>query len=66
MEGKFSLEQAVYFSFVTLSTLGYGDIVPVSTVARGLAIGEAIPGATLSRSAGGAPGWRVCRIREEK
>jgi len=44
MEGKFSLEQAVYFSFVTLSTLGYGDIVPVSPVARGLAIGEAILG----------------------
>jgi len=44
MEGKFSLEQAVYFSFVTLSTLGYGDIVPVSPVARGLAVGEAIFG----------------------
>ncbi len=44
MEGKFALQQAVYFSFVTLSTLGYGDIVPVSPVARGLAVGEAILG----------------------
>jgi voltage-gated potassium channel len=44
LEVKFSLQQAVYFSFVTLSTLGYGDIVPVSPVARGLAVGEAILG----------------------
>jgi hypothetical protein len=35
---------AVYFSFTTLTTLGYGDIVPVTTVARSLAILEAIAG----------------------
>jgi hypothetical protein len=34
----------VYFSFVTLATLGYGDIVPLSGSARGLAILEAIVG----------------------
>lgn len=34
----------VYFSFVTLSTVGYGDIVPVSPVARLLAIAEATVG----------------------
>jgi len=28
----------IYFSFITLSTLGYGDIVPVGSVARSLAI----------------------------
>ncbi|PYN71383.1 MAG: hypothetical protein DMD93_00165 [Candidatus Rokuibacteriota bacterium] len=28
------------FSFVTLATLGYGDVVPVSEPARGLAIVE--------------------------
>ena len=33
-----------YFSFVTLTTLGYGDISPVSTVARAFAIVEAILG----------------------
>jgi voltage-gated potassium channel len=27
-------EQLVYFSFVTLTTLGYGDTVPVSSIAR--------------------------------
>src|SRR5271157_53362 len=34
----------VYFSFVTLTTVGYGDIVPVKPIARSLATGEAITG----------------------
>ena len=34
----------LYFSFVTLTTLGYGDVVPNSAVARMLASGEAITG----------------------
>jgi hypothetical protein len=33
-----------YFSFVTLSTMGYGDITPVAPVARSLATAEAITG----------------------
>src|SRR5260370_5115940 len=33
---------AFYFSFITLSTVGYGDITPVSKVARMLAAMEAI------------------------
>ena len=35
---------AFYFSFITLSTVGYGDITPVSKVARMLAAMEAITG----------------------
>jgi hypothetical protein len=35
---------AFYFSFVTLSTVGYGDIVPVSKPARMLAVLEATTG----------------------
>jgi len=35
---------ALYFSFVTLGTVGYGDIVPVSQVARMLAFTEAVTG----------------------
>jgi hypothetical protein len=35
---------ALYFSFSTLTTLGYGDIVPVAKVARQLAILEATTG----------------------
>jgi hypothetical protein len=34
----------IYFSFVTLLTLGYGDIVPTSIAARSLAILEGITG----------------------
>ena len=34
----------LYFSFCTLSTLGYGDIVPTSRLSRSLAAGEAITG----------------------
>ena len=35
---------SVYFSFVTLSTVGYGDITPVASVARMLAAAEAMTG----------------------
>jgi hypothetical protein len=34
----------VYFSFVTLTTVGYGDIVPVHPAARSLAMLEAVTG----------------------
>jgi hypothetical protein len=42
--GEFSRISALYFSFVTLATLGYGDIVPRTDVARGLAIVEGVGG----------------------
>jgi hypothetical protein len=58
----------VYFSFVTLTTLGYGDILPLTISARSLAYFEAIVGqfylailvaglvgAYLSETQGGAP-----------
>ena len=41
---KFPLSTAIYFSFVTLATLGYGDVVPRTEVARGLAVLEAVGG----------------------
>jgi voltage-gated potassium channel len=40
----FTRMSGFYFSFVTLATLGYGDIVPRSDVARGLAIVEGVGG----------------------
>ncbi len=39
-----SLSESIYFSFVTLVTLGYGDVLPHSDAARGLAIVEAVAG----------------------
>ncbi len=38
------LDSMLYFSFTTLTTLGYGDITPVSNIARTLANLEAITG----------------------
>ncbi|MBI3800282.1 MAG: hypothetical protein HY268_25320 [Deltaproteobacteria bacterium] len=38
------LARAIYFSFVTLATVGYGDVIPASDSARGLAILEAVGG----------------------
>jgi len=35
---------AIYFSLITLSTVGYGDIAPVAGVARMLAMMEAVTG----------------------
>jgi hypothetical protein len=42
--GQFSPTSGIYFSFVTLATLGYGDVVPKGEAARGLAILEAVAG----------------------
>ena len=44
----------IYYSFVTLTTIGYGDIVPVNSFARGLAnleaiIGQLYPATLLAR-----------------
>jgi ABC-type Fe3+ transport system permease subunit len=34
----------LYFSFVTLTTVGYGDLVPGTSLARMLAVAEALTG----------------------
>jgi hypothetical protein len=39
-----NLEALVYYSFVTLTTLGYGDIAPIQPLARFMAYLEAITG----------------------
>ena len=43
-DGVFQFADFVYFSFVTLTTLGYGEITPVSAQARSLAMMEAVSG----------------------
>lgn len=41
---EFTRESAVYFSFVTLATLGYGDFLPKNDMTRGLVVFETIGG----------------------
>jgi hypothetical protein len=41
---EISYPAIAYYSFVTLATLGYGDIVPITSTARGLAVLEVLTG----------------------
>jgi len=41
---KLDMNEFNYFSFVTMTTLGYGDISPVSQAARAMAITQAVTG----------------------
>ncbi len=36
--------ELMYFSYVTITTLGYGDIVPANSVARAMAVSESVVG----------------------
>lgn len=54
MDGPKLLSDLIYFSFVTLTTVGYGDIAPVHPLARGLSnleaiIGQLYPATLLAR-----------------
>lgn len=42
--GDGTFRDVVYFSFITLSTTGYGDITPLSGTARALSVVEAVGG----------------------
>ena len=42
--GRSSGGELLYFSYVTLTTLGYGDVTPVSPIAKNLALLEAVIG----------------------
>src|SRR4029078_1640341 len=42
--GAFTRMSAIYFSFVPLASLGYGDILPRSEIARGLTLVEGVGG----------------------
>ena len=43
-DGLANLPGWAYYSYVTLTTVGYGDITPASQVARTLSVGEALAG----------------------
>jgi hypothetical protein len=67
--GPVAWHDMVYFSFTTLTTLGYGDIAPVNPVSQALAIAEAILGVLtvaliIGRLVGAATGVRRRHERE--
>jgi len=43
-----SVGDAMYFTFITGLTIGYGDIVPLQAIARALAIGIGVSGLLLT------------------
>lgn len=49
-----TLTDSIYFSFVTLTTVGYGDILPVSSVARYFVVSVIVIGITVFSTAIGA------------
>jgi voltage-gated potassium channel len=67
---RFSDEKSVfpiYFSFVTMTTLGYGDIVPTSPIARMLAAMEALMGQLyLTVLVARLVGMHISQTRAEK
>lgn len=44
LAGRFDLTSGFYLSFVTIATLGFGDLVPATPLARGLVVTEAVLG----------------------
>jgi hypothetical protein len=44
IDGVLNQSDFLYYSFATLTTLGYGDITPVTSIARSFAVTEAIIG----------------------
>jgi hypothetical protein len=53
-DGPAVIAHALYFSFVTLTTAGYGDVIPLHPLTRGLAnleavIGQLFPATIIAR-----------------
>jgi len=44
MNSRIHFSDFMYYSYVTLSTLGYGDITPISPFARTLSFMQAVTG----------------------
>ncbi len=61
VSGNPTASDLLYFSVITLSTVGYGDITPASQLARAVCVVEALTGQLylVSVVAGVVAGWRV-------
>jgi voltage-gated potassium channel Kch len=65
--GRPSASDLLYFSVITLSTVGYGDISPATEVARAVCVVEALTGQLylVSVVAGVVAGWRMADHNRE-
>ncbi len=63
-QGQQGISGSVYFSFVTLSTLGYGDVSPGIDIMRSLAVAEAIIGQLYLVSIVSVAASRLGSVRE--
>lgn len=69
--GPLAWSDMTYFSFTTLTTLGYGDVTPATTSAQALAIAEAVLGTLIlaliiGRLVGAAPGKLRHRLQDDR
>jgi len=63
-QGVQGISGSVYFSFVTLATLGYGDVTPASDLMRSLAVAEAVVGQLYLVSVVSVAASRLGSVRE--
>ncbi len=64
VQGAQGISGSVYFSFVTLATLGYGDVTPGADIMRSLAVAEAVVGQLYLVSVVSVAASRLGSIRE--
>ena len=55
-----SIPASMWWAIITITTVGYGDVVPVTTFGRVLTASLAVLGIGLIALPGGYPGQRVC------
>lgn len=63
-QGQQGISGSVYFSFVTLATLGYGDVSPGIDIMRSLAVAEAVIGQLYLVSVVSVAASRLGSVRE--
>jgi hypothetical protein len=63
-QGAQGISGSVYFSFVTLATLGYGDVTPGVDIMRSLAVAEAVVGQLYLVSVVSVAASRLGSVRE--
>jgi len=63
-QGAQGISGSVYFSFVTLATLGYGDVTPGIDIMRSLAVAEAVVGQLYLVSVVSVAASRLGSVRE--